>query len=167
MQVLTEEFEKISAKHKHQELHLQGFSPEQVYYQIEDLCLHILQTSESAINDLCPIYEDMPQPIDHKCNCKDIQQDCCVCNNSSIASNTPSFIQDEDSSICSSDPSNENSSSYASEHSLDSDDFKISREDISHMPAEDLMKLLDSKTRHASKHYIDDSHSSEDDSQQK
>ncbi|KHN70366.1 hypothetical protein CWI42_010170 [Ordospora colligata] len=164
MQVLTEEFEKISVKHKHQKLHTKGFSPEQIYYQIEDLCLHILQASESAITDLGLIYENTPQQIDHKCNCKDIQQDCSIYSHNNVASSTPNFIQDEDSSTSTSDQINENS---LSETSLDSDDFGISREDISHMAAEDLIKILDSKARRTSNHYINDSDSSEDDSQQK
>lgn len=146
MQVLRDEFEKISAKYGCQDLHLDGFAPEQVYYQIEHLCCAVLDRSEAAIARLGIAYERPPAhgKICHEDHPEGGAEDC------------------SDQGECSSGSTCTEGAHPPEGESLGSDDFNTFEDQISQMPACDAIKLLESRATRASENYSSDSEEDED-----
>lgn len=158
MQVLRDELEKISDKYGCRELYVEGFTPEQIYYQIEDLCNSIIERSEVAISRLYPKYEKLPLLNGGK-----------VCYRKSSEDSQKEIISDQDEEMSSEGIEMEKSVSAGRLHkdeSLGYSSFDSSENDVFQMPATETIKLLESKVEDESGYSSSSSGSfSEDDDQ--
>ncbi|AFN82355.1 hypothetical protein EROM_010100 [Encephalitozoon romaleae SJ-2008] len=158
MQVLRDELEKISDKYGYQELYVEGFTPEQIYYQIEDLCNSIVERSDVAISRLYPKYQKLS-----------LQNDGKVCCGKSSEDSQKETIADQDEEIPPESIEIEKCSSVGRLHkdeSLGSSSFDSSENDVFQMPASETFRLLESNAENASGHSSSGSEPfSEDDDQ--
>ncbi|KMV66685.1 hypothetical protein M970_010130 [Encephalitozoon cuniculi EcunIII-L] len=150
MQVLKDEFKKISSNYGHRELYLEGFTPEQIYYQMEDLCNAILQRSEKLISELHPKYEKLPSRKERK-----------ICSEKSLMDVESEAIPNQDEissgSVHAEEMGVAEESDGEDDESLESRDFDISENEIFQMPASDAIKLLESRVRRSEEYSSDGS----------
>lgn len=169
MQVLKDEFERVSHKYRPQELYLDGFSPEQIYYQMEQLCSDVLERCRRGVDRLYPFYERMEdvsanekfchhgiaednhQPAGHSDGTKYFEQ-----YSDTSGSDEPEGESVHGSEVLSEeDPGDESSSSNGSGEAS-SGDFDVSDGEVLQMPAEDVMKLLTAKVKKNPDLYVSD-----------
>ncbi|AFM97642.1 hypothetical protein EHEL_010170 [Encephalitozoon hellem ATCC 50504] len=146
MQVFRDELEKISAKYGCQELHTEGFTPEQIYYQIEDLCNSIIERSESAISGLYPKYEIPLRNNEKICTERNTEDSESGLSDQGRASSVDIGIE-KDSSAEYMDTDRD--------EPLESSDSELSENEIYQMPAAEAIRLLESRTGDSSGHSSD------------
>lgn len=157
MQFLRKEFERVAGRHGMQELHINGFAPEQIYHQIEEMCCSILVQSQETINRLYPFYEEIEQ-----------QEKICCGEQDPISSEEQYFEQDPEApghrEAAGEDGSEDPEA--PEDNLLSSDDFDMSDNEISLLPAEEAIRLLSSNARKNPDLYVsDESENYEDDLQ--
>ncbi|ADM10882.1 uncharacterized protein Eint_010180 [Encephalitozoon intestinalis ATCC 50506] len=156
MEVLREELEKISSKYDSQELYVEGFTPEQIYYQIEELCNTIIQRCEDSIARL-----------DLKCEKPIPQNDREICHEESSGDEERKGFFKEDNippepSGSNEDGDDENTTEDEGE-SMESKDFDAFADKISQMPASEAIKLLESRVKNNSEWYSSEEELSDED----
>jgi hypothetical protein len=63
MDLLKEEFSRLAGD---SQLYTDGFMPEQIFYQLQELCASVIERSEGVINELLPLCEKMAAGKDKK-----------------------------------------------------------------------------------------------------
>jgi hypothetical protein len=144
MELLKEEFSRLTGKDG--QLYTDGFTPEQIFYQLQELCDSVLECAEEAIGELMPLYEKAAAEDEKICSAEEDRfgPNVIVEKKAMLSDEESADEEPADEESADEEPTDEESADEEQSSSYDASDGdeSLDTDEISKLPANKAMKLL-------------------------